>query len=460
MKRLLLKTIVEKINGRILQGTDNLIINNLVTRNTRLPQGALLFDLYHDKYENKDIYSESYSAAIVTDNPSNFTGLGEKFTIIQVSDINEACWKFIEFYRSLFTIPVIGITGTCGKTTTKEMIKHILSGNYKVNATYKSYNALFRNLDYLLDIDDNTQMAVYEMGVAYPGDLYTSCRYFKPQVGVITNIGIDHLQPFGTLDAYIKAKAEFLEGLGFEGTLILNADDENIKKIDLNKYKGNVVYFGFGGKSDFKASNVKHVKGGLEFTLQYKGSIYNFFIPGYPEFNVYNACAAIAASHAVGFDIKEAGERLATFQHVEKHFEFNNGINGSTVIDDTWSVNPTSAEAALKLLKYLSQEKETIAVLGRMSLLGRRSSEYHYKTGEKVADIGINQLIALGYGAYEIGLGALQKGMNEDNVHFCKNSDEAYEVLKNALDENSVVLVKTSMLSSYADLMEKIIVGK
>jgi UDP-N-acetylmuramoyl-tripeptide--D-alanyl-D-alanine ligase len=460
MKNLPLKTIVEVVNGDIQKGTDDFVIESFVTRTKRLKQGALLFDLYHEENINTDSCPKGRSCAIVTDTPANFSGLGENITVIQVVDINEACWKFIEFYRSLFKIPVIGVTGTCGKTTTKEMIKHILSENYKVNATYKSYNALYRDLGYLLDIDDDTQAAVYEMGVASPGDLNTSCRYFKPQVGVITNIGIDHLQAFGTLSAYIMAKAEFLEGLGFEGTLILNADDENIKKIDLEKYKGNVITFGFDDQAYFKASNVQHTKGGLKFTLQYNDNVYNLFIPGYGEFNVMNATAAIAAAHAIGFDINEAGGRLASFRNVERHFEFNRGINGSTVIDDTWSTNPTSTEAALKLLKTLSQGKKTIAALGRMCLLGKRSSEYHYKIGEKVAEIGIDQLIAIGDGASEIGLGAIQKGMDWDSVYFCKDSDETYEVLKKALNENSISLVKTTMEASYADLMNKIIIRK
>ena len=458
MKTLLLKTIVEKIDGEIIQGTDNLLIDYFVTRTKRLKQGALLFDLYHDKYVNREMCPKGCRYAIVTDQSANFRGLGENITVVQVADITEACWEFIDYYRNLFNIPVIGVTGTCGKTSTKEMIKHILLENYNVKATHKSNNALFRNLGYLLDIDDTTQAAVYEMGVASPGDLITSCRFFQPQVGVITNIGIDHLQAFGTLDAYIEAKAEFLKGLGYKGTLILNGDDKNIKNIDLNKYQGNIVYFGFNDKADYKISNVKHVKEALNFTLQHQDEIYEFLIPGYGEFNVYNAVAAITATHAVGFAIKEAGERLTSFKNVEKHFELNKGINGSTVIDDTWSINPTSTEEALKLLKYLAQGKKSIAVLGKMSLLGKRSSEYHYKIGEKVADIGIDQLIVIGVRAKKIGWGALQEGMNQNNVYFCKDSDAAYEVLKKALDENSMALVKTSMLASYTDLMNRIII--
>ena len=461
MKRLPLKIIIEIMNGKIEQGTDNLIIDDIVTGTKRIKQGTLFFDLKRGQNNNPNNPSKNGPYAIVTDRPTEFVGLGESTTIVQVAEISEAYWKFVDFYRNIFNIPVIGVTGTCGKTTTKEMIKHILAGTYKVNATYKSYNALFRNLGYLLDINEDTQAAVYEMGVAFSGDLKTSCRYFKPQVGIITNIGIDHLQGFGTLDAYIKAKAEFLEGLGYKGTLILNADDENIHKdrLILN-IKGNIIYFGFGNGSHFKASNITHEKGVLKFILQFEDRTYHFSIPGHGEFNVYNATAAIAAAHVIGLEIEEAGARLASFQNVEKHFEFNDGINGSTIIDDTWSTNPTSTEAALKLLKSLSQGKKTIAVLGKMSLLGNQSDQYHYKTGEKVADIGIDQLIVIGDGAAQIGRGALQKGVNKDNVYFCRDSDETYEVLKKTLDKNSIALVKTSMLASYTDLLAKIIIKK
>jgi len=460
MKTLSLDVIAKKTGGSIIQGTGSMEVNDIVTRIRKIGQGNLLFDLYHDRDERAQAGLKGYSYGIITDMPENFKAVGERVTVIQVKNIDEAYWKFIDFYRGLFDIPVIGVTGTCGKTTTKEMIKHILSGKYKVNATYKSYNASFRNFGYLLDINDETQMVVMEMGVAYPKDLITTCRYFKPQVGVITNIGVDHLQAFGTLDAYIRAKAEFIEGLDYKGTLILNADDENIKKIDLSKYKGNVVYFGSSDRAHFRVSDIKHVRQGIEFSLKHEEKIYRFFIPLYADFNVYNAAAAIAAAHAVGVDVQEAGERLKSYKNVEKHFEIKQGIKGSTVIDDTWSTNPTSTEAALKLLKNFAGERKTIAVLGKMSLLGKSSSRHHHMIGEKVAEIGIDKLVVIGDGAEAIGRGALYKGMKEDDVRFCKNSDETYDYLADNLDENTVVLIKTSMLSSFDDLMDRIVIDK
>jgi len=460
VKSLSLDAIAKKTGGRIIQGTGSLVVHDIVTRIRKIGQGNLLFDLYHDRDEKALTGLRGCSYGIITDTPEYFKGVGDRVTIIQVKDIDEAYWKFVDFYRSLFDIPVIGVTGTCGKTTTKEMIKHILSGKYRVNATYKSYNASFRNFGYLLDINDDTQMVVMEMGVAYPKDLITTCRYFKPQVGVITNIGVDHLQAFGTLDAYISAKAEFIQGLDYKGTLILNADCENTKKIDLSKYKGNVVYFGSRDGSHFRISGIKHIRHGMEFSLVHEEKAYKFFIPLYADFNAYNAAAAIAAAHAVGVDVQEAGERLESYKNVGKHFEIKQGINGSTVIDDTWSTNPTSTEAALRLLKNFAGDRKTIAVLGKMSLLGKSSSRHHHMIGEKVAETGIDKLVVIGDGAEAIGRGALQKGMKEDDVRFCRDTDETYAYLADNIDGNTVVLIKTSMLSSYDDLMNRIVIDK
>jgi UDP-N-acetylmuramoyl-tripeptide--D-alanyl-D-alanine ligase len=459
MKRLPLQTIVKAIDGQIEQGPDALTIRYVVTGTKRIKEGTLFFSVYRQR-RSPAICDKNQPFAIVTDRTEDFSGLGRYTTLISVPRIKDAYYQFVDFYRGLFDIPVIGVTGTCGKTTTKEMIKHILSGAYRVSATYKSQNALFRNLGYLLDIDDHTQAAVYEMGVAYPGDLKKSCRYFKPRVGVITNIGIDHLYGCKSLEAYIKAKAELLEGMGFDGTLVINADDSNIRRIDLQAFQGKIVTFGMRRQADYQVAGIVHKSGKLGFNLRHQGRSYSLALPGHADFNVYNAAAAIAASHAVGVPIEEAAARLGSFQNVEKHFEFHKGINGSTVIDDTWSTNPTSIEAALQLLKSLAGGRKTTAVLGKMSLLGDEHEKYHYMTGKKVANLGIDQLIALGPGAEGIRDGAIQSGMRRDCVFFCRDAAETYEILKRTLNKHSIVLIKTSMLASYGELINKLIMKR
>jgi UDP-N-acetylmuramoyl-tripeptide--D-alanyl-D-alanine ligase len=456
MKSLSLKKIIEQIGGKIVHGTDSIIISDVVfgIRNAR--KNSLVFDVNCEKNVLDIINEKNSPSAIVTDSLINYTRNFENTVIIEVPDIREASLRFVGFYRRLFEIPVIGVTGTCGKTTTKEMIKHILSQKYKVNATYKSNNARYRHIEYLMQFDDSTQAAVIEMGVAVKGDLKIACKYFKPQTGVITNIGIDHLNAFGTLDAYIKGKAEFLEGLNNQGTLVVNADDENIKKIDFSNYKGKIIYFGKSDRADFKISYFLQTVNGIQFSLQYKNEVRKVHVPVSGEFNAYNAAAAIAAVHNIGFSFKEAIDALVTFQNVERHFEIKKGLNGSILIDDTWSTNPTSAEAALKHLRALSSGKKSVAVLGKMSLLGKQSEYHHKKIGAKVAETGINELVLIGDGAKEIGSGAIQGGMDSKNVYFCKSNDETFNVLEKLLNKNTIVLVKTSMMASFTGLIERL----
>ncbi len=460
MKNLYLGDILSAVNGTLIYGTENIVVNNLVTRIRRAGDNTLVLDLYHDRPMYSNSVPENNTYAVITDRPENFNGLTGKYSLIRVEDIEKAYQDFVTYYRGLFDIPVIGVTGTCGKTTTKEMIRHILAGSCRVNATHKSFNGLHHHLGYLMQINDETQVGVYEMGVAGPGELLYTCGYFKPAIGVITNIGIDHLQAFSGIDGYIKAKAEMLKGLPEGGTIIVNADDQNIKKIDFSRFKGNIYYYGFNDKSHFKISNVKYVENGLEFTLRYGVKTVNIFVPGYGDFNVYNAAAAIAAAHSAGIGIDEARERLKTFKHIERHFEFAKGINGSTVIDDTWSTNPTSAEAALRLLKTLSSGKKTIVAIGKMCLLGSKSGEYHYKIGNRIAGLGINRLVVIGDDAYEIGYGAIKAGMKREDIFLCKDPAETLRVLKKLLDEDSILLVKTTMKASYSELMNGLLIQK
>lgn len=462
MKSLSLRDILMHVKGDIIQGNENLIIKNVVTKPNRLKNNTLLFHFTKRKIDwNLHIFNQSN--VIVTGNPFDVKKYADKnVTIVKVNNINQAYWEFVHFYRNLFQIPVIGVTGTCGKTTTTEMINMILSKNYKVQSTFDGKNGLSQNLSYLLGIDDSIDAAVFELGVDSPGCIQFSCKYFQPQIGVLLNIGTYHLLHCKTLDNYIKAKAELLEGLAFKGTLILNSDDKNIKKIDLNCFKGKIIYFGFNDESQFQAKNIRYVKEGMKFNLHFQNETYQFYVPGYGEQNVYNTLAAIAASHAAGVDIKEASECLVSFKPVRRHLQFKSGINGCTVIDDTWNCNPPSMECALKVLKAMANSRKTIAVLGYMPQLGVTGYDEYSKIGEKVIEAGIGVIITIGDEAKQIGIEALQNGFDKNNVYFCKNATDLYEVLNTLLDKDTLVLFKfpykyrLSKDASFKKFMKKI----
>lgn len=167
------------LNGKIVQGNHDLEIKKVVTRLRRLEDHTLFLDMWGRKKPDLTIPLKHHSFAIVTAWPQKFDKLKGRCTIIKVADPGKAYWNFIRYYRSLLDIPVIGITGTCGKTTTKDMIRHILESQYTVQATKRSLNDSVYNLKYLTGIDESTEVAVIEMGVAYPGDLLYCCKHFQ-----------------------------------------------------------------------------------------------------------------------------------------------------------------------------------------------------------------------------------------------------------------------------------------
>ncbi|MFB6465575.1 Mur ligase family protein [Cytobacillus sp. Hz8] len=445
MKHLPLNEIVQQIQGRIVWGSNNPIIKHVIKwTNKEIKDHTLLFHLRKDQINGK-YWRDNEEIAVVTESPEQCQELGNNIVLVVVDDVQEAYYRFIDYYRSLFDIPIIGVTGTCGKTTTKEMIATILEAEFETESTWMSMNSMSVNLRYLLRLDDETEAAVYEMPVAYPGYLRIACRYFKPQIRILLNIGIHHLADSETPEAYMKAKGEIVDGLDpVKGILILNQDDENIEKIiDVTPFQ-NVVYFGKKESAHFHATEIRYAKQGMEFTLCHENSSYEVFVPGLGEHNVYNAMAAIAATSFVGIDIEKAISRLAQFEQIEEHLEFKKGVNGCTVIDDTWNSAPLSMETGLQVLKDVSKQLTSIAFLGYMPQLGdsHYAVEQYQKIGEKAVETGVDWLIVVGDEAKPIGHRALELGMDKNKVYFCEEGMDIYEIIKDQLNEETVLLLK------------------
>lgn len=458
MKKTHINRIVECTGGEVIQGNGGFYIEHVITKPGILRRGTLFFNL--EGHPLNKIYQHRLhsKAAIITDNYINLGELDENITLIRVVDVEVAFWRFVDYYRGLFKIPVIGVTGTNGKTTTKEMIKHILFDKYKLGSTYRSKNSLSSNLKYLLNMDETIEAGVFELPVYEPGSLLKACRFLKPHVGIITNIGIDHIEGCKTPGSYIRAKGELIQGLDMYGTIILNSDDRNIRRISLDGFKGKIVYFGFDKKSDFKILNYKFLDRETEFVFKHDNKEYKCHIPAFGEFNVLNALSSIAASNSIGIDIEYAIERLSTFKNIEGHFQPHRGIRGSIIIDDTWNTNPSSASVALNLFKQLAGNKKTVAALGRMTLLGEYSDKYHKMIGEIVASLGIDKLIIMDMEAKMIGTGAINGGMDSKDVHYCKSKDEVYGELDKILGDDYIVLLKATLEDSYSDLIKRIII--
>lgn len=447
MRPIVVSEILKVLKGRIITGAVDWEVKDVIyyKRHEHVNRNTLLFVSRSDEI-NWDMMNKKGPSLIVTDKMVKLTGVYSNVTVMQVNSLVQSYWKFINYYRNLFQIPVVTITGTCGKTTVKDMIRHILLPSWNVHSSLSSKNEPRRSLPYLMGIDDQTEAAVFEHGLGNSGNIKHQCMIYQPTIGIITTIGVHHLDGCGNLEGYIRAKEEIVGGIKEGGTLILNADDENTKKLRLDSFKGKIIYFGTSGKSHYMASRIKFTDGGMNFTLRTGNRTYEAFIPGYGEHQVSNALAAIAAVHEMGMDIKTAISRMKTFRNMDRHLEFSKGINGSTIIDDTWTNNPTSVEAALKVIDSIGKNKNVVLILGDINRLGNFEKQYHREIGSMIAKRKIGTLITIGKKAVEIANQARKDGSTATIMSY-EHVNEIGSRVDHLLDEKSLVLIKGPMSS-------------
>ncbi|MBY0121278.1 Mur ligase family protein [Bacillus sp. S/N-304-OC-R1] len=448
MQPLLVKDIRTLLQGILISGSENWKVRDAIYYNRHdLKNRHSLMFVSRDDHINWNQINKMGPSLVISDKPETELKMAlPQTTVIRVESLVQSYWKFIEYYRGLFQIPVVTITGTCGKTTTKDMIKHILSQDKNVQASESSKNEPRRSFPYLMGIDEKTDAAVFEHGLGNSGNIKHQCLIYQPTIGIITNIGVHHLDGCNNLEGYIRAKAEIVEGIKKGGTLILNAEDINTKKISLRSFKGKVIYFGVGGNADFRASLIKFADNGMKFLLHHSNKTYDVFVPGYGEHQVYNALAALAAVSAMGFDMTKAITRLATYQNMTRHLEFFKGIGGSTIIDDTWTNNPTSIEAALKVIDAVKADKNVILVLGDINRLGNYEKKYHQEIGSMIAKKNIHTLITIGKKAEEIARQATKDG-SRANIHTFANVEGINKILQPILNDRAILLIKGPMSS-------------
>ncbi|MBS4206958.1 UDP-N-acetylmuramoyl-tripeptide--D-alanyl-D-alanine ligase [Bacillus sp. FJAT-50079] len=448
MQSLLVKDIRKLLEGKLISGSEQWYVNHAIyyKRHDLTKHNTLIFVSKADTVNWHEIDRLGPSLVITNMATSELQKAKANTTVVKVTSLIQAYWTFIQYYRELFHIPIAAITGTCGKTTTKDMIKHMMEQDRNVQASVSSKNEPRQSLPYLTGIDEKTDAAVFELGLGNTGNIKHQCMIYQPTIGIITNIGVHHLDGCKSLEGYIKAKAEIIDGIKQDGTLIINMDDENTKKIPLHLFKGKIIHFGTNKNSDIRASHIAFANGGMRFRLHFSSRIYHAFVPGYGEHQVYNALAALAAVHEMGMDIGKAILRLRTFKNMERHLEFSEGIAGSTIIDDTWTNNPTSVEAALNVLDSIGKDKKVIVILGDINRLGNFEKKYHRDIGSMVAERQIHTLITIGKKAEEIAKQAIQDGAKA-NIHMFQDVSGIKELLDPILDNQSIVLIKGPMSS-------------
>lgn len=357
-------------------------------------------------------------------------------------------------------IPIIAITGTSGKTTTKEMLFSILSTKYKTFKSFQNGNDVWFTSQYVNQIDPTYESIVLEYGMTKKGDIKKHCKLIKPNFGIITNIGEAHIGSFPNgIEGIAAVKSELLEHMDENGTFFLNMDDPYSNLIPINRFKGNIITIGFTAISDYVASDIRPDKHGTWFSVILDEQVVPFFIHAYGKHNVANALFAIAVSYKLGFSIEQIQLGLRIYEKPYGRFAVNYLKNGIVIIDDTFNTKPSSMKAALDTLSEMPQSTK-IAVLGCMNDLGSHSTELHKEIGKYFSKTTINYLYTIGVEAKIIQLEAINAGVSPNRTLHFDSKEQLLEYFLNIEPMHTAILFngysKINKIISISDIVSSL----
>lgn len=374
----------------------------------------------------------------------------EAFCIL-VDDTLAALQQIARFWRRKLNIQVVGITGSVGKTTSKELIADVLGRKFNTMKSQGNYNNEIGLPLSILSMHEEHQYAVLEMGFYLPGEIAFLAEIAKPQIGVVTTVGLVHAERAGSQDAIYRGKSELVQALPKDGTAILNIDDPLVKKMaTLSKAK--VFFYGLDPKADLWADDIEGLGlDGVKFRLHYGEETLHIRVPMIGRHSVHTALRAAAVGLVAGMDWQSILEGLR-IGRPQLRLVASRGKNGAILLDDTYNASPDSTMAALNLLEELEGRK--VAVLGDMLELGPYEEQGHQMVGIRAAIVA-DLIVTIGERAKIIAETARLSGKDENTIKSFENSDDALKYLRDNLKASDVVLVKGSRAMN----MEKIVPG-
>ncbi len=378
--------------------------------------------------------------------------------VLPVDDTLAALQSLSQWYRNRFDIPVVAVTGSNGKTTTKEMTAAALGHELDVWKTSGNYNNHIGVPLTLLGIESVHDVAVIEMGMNHPGEIARLAVLARPRVGIVTNVASAHLESMRDLDGVALAKAELVAALPFDGTAVLNADDPRVLAM-AEDCPSEVLLYGLSEDADIAADDIEHTGSTVRFSLRRTAVVrervdVELRAPG--RHNVHNALAAIAAAVSLGVSERSAVEGLRDFRATSMRMEITE-TGGVTVINDAYNANPASMVAALETLVEMAGARPTVAALGDMLEMGEGSLEAHRAIGARAAELGVDRLYLYGSDVKALAGGAIAAGMSPDHVRIHGDKRTLARDLMSGLERDAVLLVKGSRGMRMEEVVESLV---
>ncbi|GED12700.1 UDP-N-acetylmuramoyl-tripeptide--D-alanyl-D-alanine ligase [Aneurinibacillus migulanus] len=456
------KEIMEITEGTLLQGDEHTEITSVHFDSRKLEDGALFVALTGGARDGHEFLSNAAQigavAAFVSDEAkARQAGLAESFALILVGNTEKAFQQIARIYRNRLSLPIAAITGSNGKTTTKDILAHLLSGQKKVYKTYKNFNNHLGVPLSLLQITPDTNAAVLELGMNHAGEIDFLAGMVRPTFSVITNVNDAHIEFFESREMIAQAKGEILGHTDPQGFACLNQDNELVANLaHLNPGKTFFYHVQHEGEesraADIIASNISFDENGSHFIITTnEGEQFNCFMPLFGEHNISNALPCIFIAMHLGISTEEITERLATLSISTMRFERVDGANGLLIINDAYNASPSSMLASIKTFLSIYPQRKKVLVLGDMFELGEQSAAYHLEVGEELKAMeGIFEVIAIGNDAKHLAEGYGTK------AKYFADKEEAAVYLETFKRQDVALLLKASRGMALETLLDKL----
>lgn len=453
MEELSLKCILHAVDGILINHErEDIIIRGVSTDSRKIKAGDVFIALKGINMDGHEYVDKAYKSGAVIAIVSRKVNCDIPQIIVE--DTFVALKKLAASYRKLFDIPVIGVTGSTGKTSTKEIIAAVLQQDFNIHKTMMNYNNEIGLPMTIFELNSNNEISILEMGMNNLGEIKRLSEIAKPSIGVITNIGTAHIENLGSRENILKAKMEITSYFDENSILIINGDDEYLSRLIKDKF--DIIKVSRNNKGNYNAFDiVSYGELGVEFKCIYRNEIFKFKINVPGQHNIYNALCAIAIGDIFNMNIKEIQAGLENYKPVGQRMNIINMNEDIKILNDCYNANPDSMKAALDVLSAYEKRRK-IAILGDMFELGDFSEDAHKQVGNYLKD-KCDLLIAVGDDAIYI----FNEAKKNIESHYFESKDEASSYISSIIKAGDVVLIKASRGMKMEDITNYLLeVGK
>lgn len=458
MHKIYVEDIIRECNGELVIGDLNKECINFSKDTRVIKENDVYIGIKGENFDGNKFYDKAFdngASVCILDNIEDIDiNKYKDKTIIKVEDSIVALGKIAAYKRSLYDIPVIAVTGSVGKTSTKDMIDSVLETKYNVLKTKGNLNNNIGMPLTILELKDHDCMVV-EMGMNHLNEISYLTKIAKPTIAVITNIGTAHIGNLGSRENILKAKLEILEGLDKDGVLFINNDNDLLHK-EYNNLKNEykVKTIGIDNISDYMAYNIKEDITGSMFTIKDDNIEENIQVNVATRPFIYNSLMGYAIGKELNIEKDLIKKGISNLKLTDHRLEKKVNQNGVTIIDDTYNASYDSMKSSIELLGKSNNRK--IAILGDMLELGEYSEEIHRKVGKDVVNNNIDILVTVGEFSKYIKDEAIKNGFNKENIYSFEKQEDTYNLLKDILKNEDLVLIKGSHGINLENVVEEI----